>query len=88
MAWAAGRFQLRGFVRVQLNVALPLGGRVRLAEDGLDRAFRHARFAVDAVGRVDVEHHVVLVETFHRADDAAVGVLAVVTGFADGMRHG
>src|SRR5829696_4081578 len=72
---------------VQLHVAGPLGRGVGLGEDGLDRALGDARLAVDAVVRVDVQHHLVLVEALHRTDDTAVGVLAVVTGGGDDVSH-
>ena len=49
--------------------------------------YSSVRFAVDAVVRVDVEHRVVLVEALHRADDAAVGVFALVAAFGDDVRH-
>ena len=75
------------FVGVQRRVARPLRRHVGLGEDRLDRAFRHARLAVDAVDRVDVQHHVVLVEALDRADGHAIGVLAVVARFANGVRH-
>src|SRR4030095_16615423 len=83
----AGGLQRGGALRVELDVARPLCRRVRLREDRLDRALRDARLAVDAVFRVDVEHHLVLVEALYRADDATVGVLAVVTGRGDDVGH-
>src|SRR5262249_40413627 len=76
-----------GALGVEGGEAGPLGRHVGLGEDGLDGALRHARLAVDAVGRVDVEHLLVLVEALHRADRDAVGVLAVVAGLADGVGH-
>src|SRR5262249_4910698 len=56
-------------------------------EDRLDRAFRHAGLAVDAVVRIDVQHLFALVEALHRADRHTVGVLAAVTGLANDERH-
>src|SRR5262249_32124808 len=50
-------------------------------------ALRDARLAIDAVHRVDVQHHVVLIKALHRADDTAIGVLAIVTRFADSVSH-
>src|SRR5262245_46529131 len=83
----AGIFQCGAAFRIQLDVARPLGRAVRLNVNGLDRAFRHAGLAVDAVVRIDVQHLLVLVEALHRTDDAAVGVLAVVTRSSDDVSH-
>src|SRR5262249_39312753 len=63
---AAGLLQRRGTLGVERRETGPLAGHVRLGVDGLDRALRHAGFTIDAVGRVDVEHLLVLVEAFHR----------------------
>src|SRR5262245_41342225 len=65
----------------------PLRRHVGFREDRLHRAFRHTRFAVDAVHRINIEHHVVLIEAFHRAHGHAVGVFAVVARFANSVRH-
>src|SRR5262245_14288892 len=83
----AGIFQGGGALRVELDVAGPLGRAVGLDEDRLDRALGHACFAVDAVIRINVEHLLVLVETLHRTDDATIGVLAVVTRGSDDVSH-
>src|SRR5262249_20061593 len=56
-------------------------------EDRFHRALRDTRFAVDAIDGVNVQHHVVLVETLYRADNGAVGVLAIVARLADGVSH-
>src|SRR4029450_13384446 len=72
---AARGLERGGLLGVDGGPVGPLAGHVGLGEDGLDRALRHARLAVDAVGRVDVQHLLVLVETLHRADGYAVGVL-------------
>src|ERR1022692_2494032 len=45
-----------GALGVHRREAGPLGRHVGLREDGFHRALGDARFAVDAVGRVDVEH--------------------------------
>src|SRR5262249_29959256 len=79
--------QRGGLLGVQRREAGPLGRHVGLGEDGLDGALRHARLAVDAVGRVDVEHLLVLVEALDRANGNAIGVLAVVAGLANGVGH-
>src|SRR5262249_59924368 len=79
--------QSRGFLRVERRVVRPLWRHVGFGEDRLDRAFGHARLAIDAIIRVDPKHHVVLVEALHRADRDAVGILAVVTRLANGVSH-
>src|SRR5262245_20094772 len=83
----AGGLDLGGLRRVQRRIALPLRGHIRLRENRLDRAFRHACLAVDAVARIDVKHHVVLIEAFHRTYGHAVGVLTIVARFANSVRH-
>ncbi len=56
-------------------------------EDGLNRAFRNTGFAVDALIRVDIQHLFAFVETLHRANDDAIGVLAVEAGFGNNVSH-
>ena len=79
--------QLAGVVDPLPGSHLILEGHFLFREDGFVRALGHARLAVDALFRVDVEHLVVLVEAFDRTDGDAVGVLAIVTGLANNMRH-
>ena len=83
----AARLQRLGAVLVQLNVARPLAGDVVCRVNRFDGAFGHARFAVDAIVRVDVQHHVVLVEALDGANDAAVRVLAIVATFRHDVSH-
>src|SRR5262249_48325107 len=71
----------------ELGVAGPLRRHVGLGEDRLHGALRHARLAVDAVHRVDVQHHVVHPEALHGADDRAVGVLAVIARLTNSVSH-
>src|SRR5205823_3947148 len=85
---AAGFLQRRGLLGVEGREARPLARHVGLDEDGLDRTLGYAGFAVDAVRGIDVEHLLVLVEALHGADRNAVGVLAIVAGLADDVRHG
>src|SRR2546422_10618297 len=47
---------------VQLDVALPLIGRLVFGEDRLHRAHRFARATVDALVRVDVEHRLAFID--------------------------
>src|SRR5262249_12936858 len=78
---AAGAFGIEG------DVVPPLLRDGAFVVDRLHRAFRDARLTIDAIDRVDVQHLLSLVETFHRADRGAVGVLAALTGFGDDEGH-
>src|SRR5262249_44986031 len=60
---AAGLLERSGLFGIELRVVRPLGRDIGLGEDGFHGAFRHAGFTVDAVNRIDVQHHVVLIET-------------------------
>jgi hypothetical protein len=79
--------EFSGFVLIDLNPTGPLGWDIGFSKNGFDGAFRHASFAVDAIYVVNVEHHVILVETLHRADHAAVRVFTIVTRLTNGVRH-
>src|SRR5690349_19247292 len=84
---AAAVLEGRGALGVLRREAGPLGRDVRFGKDRLDGALRHARLAVDAVDRIDPQHHVVLVEALDGTDDTAVRVLAVVARLAYHMGH-
>jgi len=56
-------------------------------ENCLDRAFSYAGLTVNAFVGMDVDHCFIFVETFYRANDNAIRVLAVMTGMADNMGH-
>src|SRR5688500_17877667 len=83
----AGGLEFGGLVGVELREGGPLSGDVGLGEDGLDGALRHTGLTVDAVGGVDVEHLFIDVEALDGADGHAIGVLTIVTGLTDGVRH-
>src|SRR5262249_19615137 len=72
---------------VECDVTLPAGRYLLLEEDGLDGAHRYAAAAVDAVLRVDVQHHLVLIEALDRTNGHAVGVLAIVARLGDDVAH-
>src|SRR5207302_2044042 len=76
-----------GAFGVERGEAGPLRRDVGLGEDRLDGTLRHTRLTVDAVLRIDVQHHVILPEALDRADRHAVSVLAVVARLANSMRH-
>src|SRR6516165_2912668 len=84
---AATGFQLRRFLGVELGEAAPLSRNIGFREDGFDRTFGHAGFAVDAINRVDVEHMLPLIEAFDRADDDAVRVFAVMARLSNSVSH-
>jgi hypothetical protein len=72
---------------VELNKMHPLAGNTRLVEDRFNRTLRHASFTIDALLRVDIELHGVVVEAFTRTDDHAVRVLAVMTRLTHDIGH-
>src|SRR4030095_2006061 len=72
---------------VDLRVLLPLGGKLVIAEDRLDRAYRLAGAAVDALLRMDVQHGLALVDAIHGAYLDACLILDVDTGLSDHVRH-
>jgi hypothetical protein len=80
--------QLRRHLGIELNKRLLIFGDVVLVEDGLYRTFWHARFAVNALIRVDVQHLIPFVEALDGANDHTVGVLAAETGLANDVCHG
>ena len=63
------------------------GRQLLLGEDRLDRAFRLAQRAIDALVRVDHQEVRALVEAVHRADLHAVHVLALDAVFGNDERH-
>lgn len=69
-------FGIFGLLSVELQVRCPLRRQIVLVEDCLDGAFGNAGFAVNALFRMDVQHLLAFVETFHGANDNAIGVLA------------
>jgi pyruvate/oxaloacetate carboxyltransferase len=56
-------------------------------EDRLHRALGNARFAVDALIRVDIKDLLALVKAFHRANHHAIGVFAGEARFTYYVRH-
>jgi hypothetical protein len=81
-------FQGQHTLGVKLYIMRPFGGNVGLLKNRLYRTLGHACIAINAVVGIDIELHVVLIKTVTWADDDAVRVLAVVTGFADDKSHG
>jgi hypothetical protein len=79
--------KLRCHFRVQRDKVFPFFRDVVFVEDGFDRTFRNASFAVDAFVRVNVENLIAFVEAFDRAHDHAVSVLASKAGFANNVCH-
>jgi len=80
-------FQGSHALGIELNELRPLARDACFREDGLNRAFRNARVAVNAVFRVDVKLVVVLVKAIARANDHAVRILAVPTGLTNDKSH-
>jgi hypothetical protein len=82
------RGALRCLFGVQLDEALLIFRNVVLVEDGFNRAFRHASFAVDAFIGMNVQNLLVFVEAFDGANNNAVSVLAPKARGADNVGHG
>src|SRR5262249_5597013 len=83
----AGVLESSRALRVERRKVRPLRRHIGLGEDRFDRTLRNACLAVDAIIRIDVKHHVVLVETLHRADCDTIGILAVMTRLANSVSH-
>lgn len=75
-------------LRIHLDEVRPLRGDISLDKDRLDRTFRDAGFAVDAILGVDVQHLFILPEAFDRADHDAIGVFAIPARLTDDVCHG
>jgi len=73
---------------VDLHEWFPLLGQRVLREDRLDRAFRFAGAAVNALLRIDHEDPSGLVDAVHGADVDAGAVFDVDAGLGDDVRHG
>jgi hypothetical protein len=56
-------------------------------EDRSDRAFRNARFTVDALIRMDEEDRFTFVETLYWTNDYTICVFAVEAWLGDDMSH-
>ena len=56
-------------------------------EDRFHRALWHARFAIDALFRMNHQNGFALVKTLHRTHNNAVCVLTVETWFSDDVSH-
>lgn len=81
-------FGCYGHFGVEFDVAFPVGRYVIFVEDGLDRAFGHAGFAIDAFIRMDVEHVSAFVKAFDWADHYAIGVSAAYARLSHNVSHG
>ena len=81
------RSQRCGSVLVQCDVVLPLRGYIDIGINRLDRAFRQARFAVDARARIDVEHRLILKEAIARTNCHTVSVFAIATRLRNDKSH-
>src|SRR5690606_40189738 len=76
-----------GELRVERDIGLLSGRDVLFGEYGLDRAFRNADGAVDALVGIDDEHVRPLAEAVDGADIDAVGVLAATARIDDDGGH-
>jgi hypothetical protein len=78
---------LLGELGIQLAEFFLAGGNLLLGVNGLDRAFRLAQSAIDALIGIDHEKIGTLVETVDRANLDAVHVFALDAAFGDYERH-
>src|SRR5687767_7571437 len=77
-----------GELGVERRERLLIRRHVVLGEDRLDRAFRDAQRAVDALVGVDDQEVRTLAKAVDRADVDAIGVLASDAGLGDDVGHG
>src|SRR5207253_1410697 len=85
--FASRLLQRGGFLGVHGRVLCPLRWHVGFRVNRLHRALRNTGLTIDTIDRIDVEHHLVLVEALYRTDDDAIGVLAIVARLANGVSH-
>ena len=78
-------FHCSGPGRVQFAIGLEFSGNIVLGVDRLDRAFRDARGAIDAIIRMNYEAVLQLIEASDGTDLDAVGELAALTFARDDM---
>ena len=89
-----GRFLAADFwpftrqVCINLEELLLIFGEIFFRHDGIDRAFRHAQSAIDALFGVDYQEIWPLMEAFDGANFHAVGVFTFNAVFKDDERHG
>src|SRR5476649_1381337 len=76
-----------GELGVERDEVFLFRGHVVLGEDRLDRAFRDAQRAIDALVGIDDQHVRAFAKAVDRAHVDAVGVLALHAGFGDHVRH-
>ena len=72
---------------VELDELLLIGWYIFLGINGIDRAFRYADCAVNALIRVDCEEVRAFAEAVYRAYIYAVGVTAADAGFGHNVGH-
>jgi hypothetical protein len=75
------------FFHVHGDIRMPFFGNIVLMEDRFYGTFRNAGFAVDAFIGIDEQHGLIFVEALDGTNDHAIGVFAVITWFADDVRH-
>lgn len=78
---------LRSHLSVKRDELRPFLRYIILVEDRLHRAFRDARFAINAFVRMNVEELPVLIKTIDRTYDHAIGVLTIKTWCRDNVCH-
>src|SRR5262245_20526031 len=76
-----------GKLGIGLGPVLLVVGHIVLGEDRLDRTFRDAQGAIDALVGIDDEHVGAFAEAVDRTHINAVGVLAFDAGLGNNVSH-
>ena len=85
--WLLGRDVGPSFGILAVDVEPTIKARLGVGLDGVDRAFRLADPAIDALVGMNDEHILALVEAVHRAHFDAIGVFALDANFSDDVSH-
>ena len=81
-------FGLRRHLGIHLDVVLPLFGYIVFVENGFNRAFRDAGFAVNAFFRMNIKHLFALVKALNGADHDTIGISATYARLGNNVGHG
>jgi hypothetical protein len=82
------RRTLQGHFGVERDELALVCGHIVFGENRLDRAFRNARVAANALFGIDIEHLISFPKRFNRAGDNAIRVFAAKASARDDVSHG
>jgi len=74
-------------IRIYLRETRPFRRQLVFGEDRFDRAFRHARVAVDTGFRMNHQHVVVEMKRVHRTNQRAIGIATIDARFSNDVGH-